>query len=71
MKKNNLKTKFKYEYILSNLLFYSILYHKLKCSNAFSNSYFLATIIFVSEKNALITALGLLQIPQIRVTYYL
>lgn len=50
---------------------YSILYHKLKCSNAFSNSYFLATIIFVSEKNELISALELLKVPQIRVTYYI
>lgn len=50
---------------------YSLLYHKLKCSNAFSNSYLLATIIFVSEKNELISALGLLQVPQIRVTYYI
>lgn len=50
---------------------YSILYHKLKYSNAFFDCYFLATIIFVSEKNGLIYALDLLQVPQIRVTYYI
>lgn len=49
---------------------YSIMYHKLKYSDAL-DGYFLATIIFVSDKNELITALDNYEIPQIRVTYYL
>lgn len=50
---------------------YSLLYHRLKYSDALA-IYFLASIIFpFTAKNELITALDNYEIPQIRVTYYL